>query len=57
MNALIWIGGGWVFLIFGLGVSSLIRPSGKDGLPHTMCIPDAIATILIWMWICWRLLS
>lgn len=65
MNWLMYIGGGFAFVLIGIGflVSKVNdklwqKKSEKDGFLESMVILGIfLSPILIWIWICWRFIA
>ncbi len=56
MNWLMYIGGGWVWLIGGLVVAGhVLMPGFTEDLAFLNSL--TFAWISIWIWICWRFIS
>ena len=58
MNWLIYIGGGWIFLVAIIRYIFKVEPR-VEGLPALIFIifmttTAILATIATWIWICWR---
>jgi len=55
MNWLIYIGGGFLFMFFGLAVFNTCYNEKKyDALGFVLCGMFLFSTLLIWIWICWK---
>ncbi len=54
MNWLLYIGGGWVWLLFVGGFFNTVIRNGEKPLGGWLKGSLLIAVELVWIWLCWR---
>jgi len=54
MNWLIYIGGGWLWLILVGGFFNTVIKNNKEDMGFIMKWTTFIGVELIWIWVCWR---
>ena len=57
MNWLVYIGGGFIFMLLSIVSFNSICSSAAEGIAVVFRVGWVIATLFIWIWLCWKFIK